>query len=479
MRDVNPSPSGPVARPRPTGPTGPAEPSIASVQAHNEKVAQRLIDHQRYEADRLQAMRSLKESLDAPYVPELPRVSSLGARSGPLADLRVVSGSQNIPSGTRASLHDFTIPFRGLDETSALRLPETMAEPFINSGLMRNRAIKPWEIDDIAKAFNTVPGVNRGGGWNPRTASSSEIRSAQEAARDLAPEYSGRFVEVDPSIQARPRYEGRGQEFPYSAQQSSWDARLSSPINSILRKQMIEDVASQVGRNPFMHESVDVRALQGLLENINSGTVSSAMYPEGLEYLFREGIAPNATRVNRSGAGSDSYRSLSGDRKNLRAATEFGNFGVPIGAGPELRPHYGFIQAAENANPFRGKNILDYGAARSYGPIVAEWSDAVRPQTSFSVGDSLNAMTSRGMTPTVIPRPLSNPTIQDVAFAGGYDFPNTSYVETQMFGGPRLENLNSLRVAQNYSDEISKLLAKYGINIPVKEMGQTWTQPRR
>jgi hypothetical protein len=425
-------------------------------------------------------MRSFQDVLDAPYVPELPRVASLGQRSGPLADLRVFSGGgQEIPSGTRASLHDFPIPFRALEEGSNLRLPETMAEPFIESGLLRNRDISPWEIDSIAQTFNTVPGSTRGGSWNPRTASSFERRASEEAVRDVASRYSGRFVEPNPNISARQQYQGRGQEFPFAGQQSSWDSRLPSPINNLLRKQIAEDVASQIGRNPFMHDSVDVRALQELLDNINSGTVSSAMYPGGLEYLLREGIAPNATRVNRSGAGPDSYNRLSGDRQNLRAATELGNFGIPIGAGPELRPHYGFIQAQEGAAPFRGSNIMDYQEVKPYGPVVAEWSDAVRPQTSFTVGDSLNAMVNRGTVPSRVPRPLQNPSIQDLAFSGGYDFPNAGYVEAQMFGGPKLENLSGVRVAENYADEISRMLSRYGVDVPVSPMDFNWTQIAR
>jgi hypothetical protein len=455
-----------------------AQKEARSVHAHNERVRQRLLDNQRYEAERLQALREVQRSLNAPYVPELPAVASFGQRTGPLSDLRIVSGSEGISSGTRASLHDFIVPFRGLDEGSGLRLPETMAEPFIESGLMRNRNPSAWEIDSVAKAFNVVPGTTRGGGWNPRTASSVEKRAAEEAVRDVASRYAGRFVELNPNVQARERYAGRGREFPFASQQSSWDARLSSPINSILRKQMVEDASALVGRNPFMHDSVDIRALEGLLENINAGTVSSAMHPGGLEYLLREGIAPTATRVNRSGAGPDSLSALSGDRRSLRAATEFGNFGVPVGAGPEARPHYGFIQAAENAAPFRGSEIFDYQAGtKPYGPIVAEWSNAVRPTTSFTVGDSLNAMLPGNM-PSRIPRPLETPSIQDVAFAGGFDFPRSPYIEAQMFGGPSIENFTGLRVAENYADEISRMLSRYGVDVPFRTMPFDWHQPR-
>lgn len=423
----------------------------------------------------LEALRSLERALVAPTTPQLPRVSSL-PRSGPLADLRLYTGSEQVPSGTVSSIHNFPIPFRAVDPDAPMRLPETMSEPFIESGIMRPRNIDEIERQRILDSFNKLGATGRNQGWNPRTSTEIERRAVESILNDILPDYSGRFTTIPRTISSQPRSFGGGRDFMYQAQQSGWTSRATSPINTLVRRQIIEDISGNLGINPYLWSTTDIRTLENLRDAIEAGVPSSAMHLEGLDYLFREGVAPTATRVGRSGAGVDSYNELAPDRRLLRAATEYGNFGVPVRGGPELRPHYGFIDTSLNAPTFEGRDLFGYGTVRRYGPVVAQWSDEVRPQTSFTVGDSLNRMLNQG--PQSLPRPLQNPSIQDVAFAGGYDLPNASYVETQMFGGPSIENLIGLRVAENYADDVARIAQRYGIDVPIETMPGAWERLR-
>ena len=495
---VHPGPTGPTPPPSrivqgpgtpagpPPGPTGPTprrrsrEELDARREANERVAAERESARAAQEAalaaqenlERLAALRAVLASLQTKYVPEITSSASMGQRTGPLADLRITSGTSGIESGSRASIHDVRIPF---DEAISMPLSQRMSRPFLESDLVVPRTATP-SIEDFVDRFRHVDGVHPGGGWRSRPATPAEIARTREALNDIAPSFADRFVERAPGVHS-PQYTPH--DFNYGHMQNSWIDRVDWAINNRAKNELLDEVALQTGRAPYYRsrDAVDEAALLRMIEELNAGTVSTRMHPEGLEYLLRTGIAPTGHRTHRTGAG-DSNNLFRSDRRGLREATEFGNFGLPINADPMLRPHYGYVQGREGLRPFLGSDTLNPSSVRSYGPVTAEWSDAVRANSSFTMGDSLNMMTNaQGQ----VPRPLLRPSVEDILFAGGgrrAGAHGPTYAEVQMFGGPRLEDLTSLRVASSHSSAVQDLLRRYNVDVPVTVTPDTWVQPR-
>lgn len=470
-----PSPAGPQPRPRPSPEDTFARLEAQSIRAKEnaarQAAEQRALLLQR-QTDNLGAMGELQTTLTRPYQLELPQAAAMGQRTGPLADLRMSTGSNEVISGTRPSIHDFRVPF---DQALELPFSQRMAAPFREAGLIAP-AQRARNADEFLGPFKNVDGTTG------RTASPYEIRQAEEALNDLIPSFQERFVERAPgvnSLEPPPRF-GTAPRYPFAAQTSSYDVRVPSAINQRARAELLEEVSAQIGRAPFNYANnpVDNRALQQMIEAIESGTVSSRMYPEGLEYLLRTGEAPTAFRTGRTSAG-ESSNMFAGERRSLREATEFGNFGVPLNADASARPYYGYIQGQQGTSPFPGSNTLFDKSVSNYGPVTAQFSDAVRANSSFTLGDSLNMMIGRQ---NQVPRPLSNPTPEDILFAGGgrrAGVEGPTYAEVQMFGGPRPQDLSSLMVSSNYADKIKDLLKRYNVDVPVTVDPKPWISPLR
>lgn len=475
-----PSPTGPQPSPRPRPEDTFARLEAQSIRAKENAARQAaeqralLLQRQR---DNFGAMEELQTALTRPYQLELPRVAAMGQRTGPLADLRLRTGSSNIISGTRPSIHDLRVPF---DQALELPFSQRMAAPFLEAGLIAP-AQRTRNASEFLDAFTTVDGTTRANqGWNPRTATYLEKRQAEEAINDLIPSFMERFVELSPRVNSSDFDSFYTPRYKFEGQTSLYDSRVPGAINQRARAELLEDVSEQIGRGPFYYggNSLDSRAIQQMLEAIESGTVSSTMYPEGLEYLLRTGEAPTGFRTGRTGA-NDRSNIFDGERRELREATEFGNFGVPLNADASARPYYGYIQGQQGTARFPGSETLFSESLSNYGPVRAQFSDAVRANSSFTLGDSLNMIINREQQ---VPRPLSNPTPEDILFAGGgrrAGVEGPTYAEVQMFGGPRPQDLSGLLVSSNYADKIKDLLKRYNVDVPVTVNPEPWKSPLR
>jgi hypothetical protein len=235
---------------------------------------------------------------------------------------------------------------------------------------------------------------------------------------------------------------------------------------------LVDEIAGALGRSPYTRDNVNVSALEQILSGIERGTVSSAMHPEGLQYLLSEGVAPNAFATGATGAarGGGASTFLS-DRELMRRIGERSLFDTAREAPASARPHYGFMQGPEGFSLPANPSLLRDSAALEYGPIIARWSDDVRDAATYTIGDSLNQFIS-GSGFRSIPRPLSETSLQDFILAGGAYAGRRShpYAEVQMFGGPRLDQLAGLSVSPGSADQVASMLSRYGVDVPFRTM---------
>jgi hypothetical protein len=125
-----------------------------------------------------------------------------------------------------------------------------------------------------------------------------------------------------------------------------------------------------------------------------------------------------------------------------RLQTEEALFGIPVTAGADERPIYGYL---EGSNP---------AALVQYGPVVIRLRSDVRERTTFTMADSLDH-TGAGTHTYLGPSPLSAPRVDalhteydllsapSMAHATGY-----GYVECQIHGGVTLADIAGIAFTQ-------------------------------
>jgi hypothetical protein len=300
----------------------------------------------------------------------------------------------------------------------------------------------------------------------------------------MYPDYLERHVRSSSRLgsETRAEIEARGRYSIFNETNKPWDTRVSSPINRAIDYEFQNELQKALGIEPPppYNNRVDVDALESLLEIINRSDVNSAMSPQGLEYLLREGTAPSAAKMGATGA-NPTMGGRGSEYFDARMGAELGLFGINKSAPPTARPHYGFLE--DSASGQFLDNLFAYEGVRNYGPVTAQWSPSVRANSTFSVGDSLNMLKTSG-SDRAIPRPLQSSTLEDILLAsagrGSYSPYNPlGYVEAQMHrGGPSVSDLRGVSVAPNYSDHVARLLQRYGIDVPVTERSQVWGPAR-
>jgi hypothetical protein len=301
----------------------------------------------------------------------------------------------------------------------------------------------------------------------------------------MYPDYLERHVRSSSRLgsETRAEIDARGRYTIFNEVNRPWDTTVSRPINRAIDYEFQNELQKALGIEPPApyNNRVDVDALESLLEIINRSDVNSAMSPQGLEYLLREGTAPSAGKMGSTGA-NPTMGGRSPDYFNARRGAEQALFGIDAAVPPTARPHYGFLENSSVSGQFPD-NLFSYEGVKNYGPVVAQWSPSIRANSTFTVGDSLN-MLKTNSPDRAIPRPLESTTLEDLLLAsagrGSHSPYNPlGYVEAQMHGGgPRVGDLSGVSVAPNYSDHVARLLQRYGINVPITERSQAWSPPR-
>jgi len=456
--------SSPRTEPSPISPpTGPTDSQIRTLRLAAER---ELLEKQKAEAERLNALRALEDALNVNTLPALPIRSSL-SRTNPLGDLRITSGTPEVTTGTRTTLRDFALPYERLVSPSARELAESTAAPFLDAGLLTRADLNPRQIERAANLF-----ARTDNGRTIRDVPRFEVDRAQRVAQEVAEDYRGGLFQSPSRLSVRganPDLSLPSGAVPFRHMAADWTHLTYPGINELVYGDYVDEIARALGRAPYRREVVDVEALTQLLEAINSGQVSSVLHPRGLQGLLDEGVVPNIFDVRATSAGVSPSSNEIAQRMNLRRISETSMLGVPYDAPGSARPRYGYIEAPEGYSlPGSSEDFMRYSGVSDYGPIVADWSNDIRNRASYTVGDSLNQIVS-GVDYRALPRPLAGTTIQDLVLSGApYARSNRlPYVEAQLFDGPTIENLTGLRVAPQYFDETSRLLQSRGVDVPV------------
>ena len=183
---------------------------------------------------------------------------------------------------------------------------------------------------------------------------------------------------------------------------------------------------------------------------------------------IRQGInvpMKNVKDILADGELKNTYHFNSDPTKNFameyRTKAEAEVIGIPKNTlDPEKRPIYGALN-----------NKPHYSSGFYYGEVELVLDPSVRTRSSFTLGDSFerNAVAS----------PVAHPSLASMgnamnaeAFMKG-DWGHFMYVETQIFGGVDIKRDVSYILVREESEKaaLTKLLEKYGYNIPVKLYG--------
>lgn len=207
-----------------------------------------------------------------------------------------------------------------------------------------------------------------------------------------------------------------------------------------VRRQMVDEMRTQLADAPIVVARQDSATLRSILDDgrmktqFETGTSEGSLHPE------------------------------------LRAQYERATWGYPTDLDPKLRPVYGFLAPG-------GVDSIAYerAAVSQYGEINIVLKDSVRDRTSFTVGDSLSGKKA------VVPTPVATPGWEsfnvtphtgwrapggmgrDYASAG---FQRENYVEAQIHGGVRVEDIAEVVFARGYTPTKETVAALKRAGIP-------------
>lgn len=147
-------------------------------------------------------------------------------------------------------------------------------------------------------------------------------------------------------------------------------------------------------------------------------------------------------------------------------------FGIPLDAGPQERPIYGYLETDPDGAVDAKRSISkeDRWSLDVYGTTAVKLKPSVKERSSFMHGDSLDR-TNRGTGATVLPEPMAKPSYRalgmgmDRVLTGG-DTELTSmmsYTETQIFGGVKVSDIDEVVFAKKPPATLVKVLQKKGI----------------
>jgi hypothetical protein len=240
------------------------------------------------------------------------------------------------------------------------------------------------------------------------------------------------------------------------------DYRVINQHNTLALRQMLEDIGAEFGvsssqARPMFSPSLAARRFDDLDLTIN-------MPMQAFEGIGSAGRMRSAEELGRS----TSLGLLSpGQRfRDIEAPV----FGV---TNPNLRPFYGWLSRRPGTAPmpwetggWRGRQTGSSG--RIYGEVGARFGPSVRNDSSFFIGDSLN--TARGVAVggrSGVGRRLTNMTPDDVRYAGIQRLPDASYIETQTWRPPRLNEITGVDAPEYLVPQIEDILRRNRMQVPI------------
>ena len=219
-----------------------------------------------------------------------------------------------------------------------------------------------------------------------------------------------------------------------------------------------------------------------LKEFMDSSTIVMQRSPRGLARMVESGEVLNAFQTGRSGIGGAGKGYMDNRREGERIA-----LGIPKDARPEERPIYAAID-----NPDRTRALGCTGLMTQYGGVSVVLKPDVKDRSSFTLGDSLDDISTRGMqaSPMRDPAPVkgeiarynqtvgarvngngSNSRDYELVTTGSYGGPESAYrppyMEAQVYGGLKMSDVQEVRVYEGHkvSNKTVKALQEQGIRV--------------
>lgn len=201
-----------------------------------------------------------------------------------------------------------------------------------------------------------------------------------------------------------------------------------------------------------------------------------AFNPKGFAKFVKEDEAKNGFEAGTGGVKRGNRGYLDGRR---RCETRVLN--IPPDASPKERPVYAALEHPDRARSLQGGASM----MAQYGGVQVILKNEVKDRSTFTIGDSLDAASPRGIKASPVRDP-SNPSsqlteVRDVNYNGGTSgirmtmttsmdrgirLPN-AYVETQIHGGLRTSDIKEVRYYKGHdiSPATRKALEKQGVRI--------------
>ena len=220
---------------------------------------------------------------------------------------------------------------------------------------------------------------------------------------------------------------------------------------------------------------------KALKDYLDGSQIVMQQTPANLSKIVESGEALNMFQAGKSGIGgkAESYRTL-------RIEGELKSLGVARDVSPDQRPLYAALD-----NPDRTRSLSGSGTMPQYGGVSMVLKPEVKDRATFTMGDSLDDATPRGMKASPIRDPAQPKTSVEVPGRRGSYTVSTSgngsnsnnfqiseantpnmkytppYTEAQIFGGLKTSDIQEVRVYQghNVSSKVVKALQEQGVRV--------------
>ncbi len=201
-----------------------------------------------------------------------------------------------------------------------------------------------------------------------------------------------------------------------------------------------------------------------------------AFNPKGFAKFVKDGEAKNGFEAGTGGVKKGNRGYLDGRRRGEQRVLN-----ITPDASPKERPVYAALEHPDRARSLQGGASM----MAQYGGVQVILKNEVKDRSTFTIGDSLDAASPRGIKASPVRDP-SNPTsqlteVRDVNYNGGTNgirmsmttsmdrgirLPN-AYVETQIHGGLRTSDIKEVRYYRGHDipPATRKALEKQGVRI--------------